>query len=113
MLRREFTMAGLSAAALATSTAVGLAQGNDRQGLSRDRNDAHDKCAEACSDCQRECDFCVTHCADRMAEGSRQHLATLQSCRDCAEICSAAATIVAGRGPMAALICRACTDACA
>lgn len=71
-----------------------------------------DKCAKACNDCQRMCDSCATHCAMLLAKGNKEHLKTLQTCQDCATHCSAAACIVARRGPFSDLICTACADAC-
>jgi hypothetical protein len=72
-----------------------------------------DKCARACGDCQRECDSCGAHCAKLVADGKKEHLHTLKTCQDCGTHCSAAATIVARKGPFSDLICKACTDACA
>jgi hypothetical protein len=37
---------------------------------------------------------------------------TLRTCQDCATTCSAAASIVARKGPFSKLICTACADAC-
>ena len=56
-------------------------------------------CAKACSDCQRECDLCASHCAHLLAEDKKEHLTTLETCQDCATVCSAAAQIVAQRRP--------------
>ena len=69
-------------------------------------------CAKACSDCQRQCDTCASHCAHMLAEGKKEHLTTLMTCRDCATICAAAAQIVAGGGPFSSIICESCATAC-
>jgi hypothetical protein len=69
-------------------------------------------CAKACNDCQRECDSCARHCALRVADGKKEHMKTLGTCIDCAEICAAAARICSHQGPMAATICEACAKAC-
>jgi hypothetical protein len=69
-------------------------------------------CAKACSDCQRSCDLCVTHCAHLLAEGKKDHLTTLMTCQDCATVCSAAAQIVARGGPYSVLICECCAKSC-
>ncbi|HEY2249709.1 MAG TPA: four-helix bundle copper-binding protein [Planctomycetaceae bacterium] len=108
--RREFALAGLSAAAL---TAFGSA--DDRR---PDRKEGHDgtmfdKCAKACSDCQRECEACSTHCAKLLAKAGGHHLETLMTCRDCADLCAVSASLAARQGPFADLACRACADACA
>jgi hypothetical protein len=69
-------------------------------------------CAEACTDCGRECDSCAAHCADLLAQGQKQHVKTLQTCEDCATTCYAAARIVARKGPFSKTICEACAEAC-
>jgi hypothetical protein len=74
---------------------------------------AYDRCARACSDCQRSCDSCATHCANMLARGQKDHRRTLATCQDCATHCSAAACIVARRGPFSDTICKACAEACA
>jgi hypothetical protein len=69
-------------------------------------------CAAACSDCQRSCDGCATHCAHLLFEGQKAHFATLATCQDCATVCAAASQIVARGGPFSHVICTACADAC-
>jgi hypothetical protein len=71
-----------------------------------------EKCAKACADCMRECDSCARHCAELVAQGKKEHLHTLGTCIDCAEVCAAAARIVARRGPMSHTICEACAKVC-
>lgn len=105
MKRREFGMLGVSAAALGLQ-ATAFAEPAVRQTHNRG-------CAEACSDCQRECDSCAHHCALLLSEGNKHHLSTLQSCQDCADICTTAAQVVSRDGVMSELICQACADACA
>lgn len=73
---------------------------------------SHDNCAKACSDCQRSCELCSTHCSKMLMEGKKEHMATLETCRDCATVCSAAASIVARKGPFAEMICTSCAEAC-
>jgi hypothetical protein len=105
--RREFGLLGLSAAAVAALESTGF-------GADAHVHDAgFDKCADACSDCQRACDSCAHHCAMMLAEGKKEHLMTLQTCQDCADICAAASQIVSRGGPFADLICMGCADACA
>lgn len=69
-------------------------------------------CAKACSDCQRSCDSCSTHCARLSNDGKKEHLASLMSCQDCADVCAAASQIVSRGGPFANAICSACANAC-
>jgi hypothetical protein len=73
---------------------------------------AFEECAKACNDCQRSCDMCSSHCAKMVADGKKDHLTTLETCQDCATHCSAAASIVARKGPFSDTICKACAEAC-
>jgi len=109
--RREFAMAGLSATALAALQVAGLAEERKTAGAAAPV-DSFETCARACSDCQRECDLCATHCAERMGQGESHHQATLMSCRDCADMCSAASHIAARHGAFVDLVCQSCADAC-
>lgn len=110
--RRQFAVTGLSAAALAALGGNAFAQGKRRE-HDRSRMDMFEKCSEACARCQRECDGCSTHCLEEVADGNKHHVETLQSCRDCADICSTAAEITARGGVYSDLICHACAEACA
>lgn len=112
MGRREFAMAGLSAAAIAAFEGAAFAQAPSG-GAHAEHDDMLQACAEACSDCQRACDMCATHCAHLLADGKKEHATTLATCQDCADFCAAAAQIVARGGPFAALICQSCAEACA
>jgi hypothetical protein len=47
-----------------------------------------------------------------VSQGKKEHLRTAGTCVDCADVCAAAAQIVARKGPFADLICTACADAC-
>ncbi len=116
MTRRDFTLLGLSAGGAAAFG--GLAAAQDRPGAKGAvGHKAGDPtlltCAKACSDCQRECDGCATHCAELLQKGERDHFTTLQTCLDCADVCAAASHVVARGGPFTHLICEACIDACA
>jgi hypothetical protein len=116
MGRREFGLAGISAAALVAVEATGLAQAKKKKKADA-KDEAHhgmgDPCAAACGACQRSCDSCATHCADLVAGGEKAHLETLRTCQDCATICAAAAQVVARGGPFSDLICTGCAEACA
>lgn len=73
-------------------------------------------CATVCSDCQRVCDLCVTHCANLLAAGNKQHLSCLMHCRDCATCCAACSQVCASGGPLSAVMadcCAKCCDHCA
>lgn len=82
-------------------------------GVHKEHAEGLQACAKACSDCQRECDMCSTHCAHQLAAGNKEHLATLRTCQDCADICAAASQVVARGGPFSGIICVTCADACA
>ncbi len=74
------------------------------------------ECAKVCSDCQRMCNLCATHCAHLLAEGKQEHLKTLMLCRDCAICCAACSQVCASEGPLSAVMadcCAKCCDRCA
>jgi hypothetical protein len=88
-----------------------VVRGDDKKG--HDLHAAHFKrCARACTDCLRECESCAHHCADLVASGKKDHLRTLGTCADCAEVCTASARVVSRHGPLAGTICAACSKAC-
>ncbi len=106
--RREFGIVGLSAAAALALQANARADDKSHEG----HGDMFEECADACADCQIECGSCARHCAMLLGEGKKEHMNTLQTCLDCAEICSAAAQIVARQGSFSTLICESCAEAC-
>lgn len=110
--RREFTVAGLTAATLGAFQGLAAAQQPGTKAPPHSHGDM-DECAKECSACARECESCATHCAKQLEAGKKEHAKTLASCLDCATICNAAASIVARSGPFAVTICKACIDACA
>lgn len=69
-------------------------------------------CAKSCDDCARLCDMCSVHCAKMLADGRKEHLATLRLCQDCSTICVATARVVGKDGPMSDLLYTACAEAC-
>ena len=70
------------------------------------------KCAKACTECLRECESCAHHCAHMVADGKKDHMETLGTCSDCAEICAAAAKVTSHHGPLSATVCDGCAKAC-
>ena len=122
MNRRKLGVVGLALVAL-MAFGVAIAQQPKKPKVGGEKaakgvvHTEHDEgmqaCAKACSDCQRECDVCSTHCAHLMADGKKEHLTTLLTCQDCAEICAAASQVVARGGPFSGIICESCADACA
>lgn len=118
--RREFGALGITAAAALALKATALAEDKPASGKPKAAHPAGHgpnpammmKCAEACSDCQRECDACSDHCAHMLSEGDKSHYTTLKTCQDCATVCAAAAQMVSRHGPFSILICKACAEAC-
>ncbi|MCC7422379.1 MAG: hypothetical protein IT428_19035 [Planctomycetaceae bacterium] len=111
--RREFSVAGVTAiAAAAVSRATAFAEDRSSSKGGDAHHGAFRRCAEACGDCQQECDACASHCVDKLANGQKGHLQTLQTCLDCAAFCAAAARIVSRQGPFSDLICENCAEAC-
>ena len=111
--RREFGMAGVSAGALAALAGAVKAQQAGGSVAHTEHDEMFAACAKACSDCQRACDMCTTHCAHQVHAGKKEHMTTLATCQDCADFCVAASQIVARGGPFAATICASCAEACA
>jgi len=72
----------------------------------------HLECAKICSDCQRSCDVCASHCAHQLAGGHKDHLSCLRHCQDCANICAACSRICAAYGPLSSTMAECCAKAC-
>lgn len=108
--------AGVTTVALVVLSLCGFAQQGQTQEKKADHmehNEMMQACAKACSDCQRACDMCSTHCSHMLGEGKKEHSVTLATCQDCSTVCSGASQIVARGGPFSGIICAACVDACA
>lgn len=113
MDRREFAVAGVSAAALLALRAAASAEEVGKTPAAGHAHDeAFDVCAKACSDCQRACDSCAAHCAHRVGDGMKLHMTTLQTCLDCADVCGMSSHLVSRRGPFMHLVCSSCAEAC-
>ena len=57
-------------------------QTQDKKVDHMEHNEMLQACAKACSDCQRMCDMCATHCSHMLAEGKKEHMPTLGACPD-------------------------------
>lgn len=75
-------MRTLFLAFLSLTAALALIPG----GSAEDRSDgrephahAFEHCAKLCSDCQRACDSCTTHCQRLLADGKKEHQTTRQT----------------------------------
>jgi hypothetical protein len=106
VLAAAFVTAGLSLLLLSVPGSRASGQVGDHHG------EHYSKCARACTDCQRECDSCAQHCTHLLAQGQKEHLPSLRSCLDCADICGTAAHVAARHGPLAVTICDGCAKAC-
>jgi hypothetical protein len=114
MKNRKFgRISALSLALLGLAIFTRPGQTQENRVVRTERSAMMQLCAAACSDCQRACDACATHCARMLEEGKKEHSTTLTTCQDCATTCSAAAQIVARSGPFSNAICMACAEACA
>lgn len=109
----------VSFAVAATAVSVGGQQPDTATGAAQPTPKAVDPhmshfmdCAKACDDCARMCNMCAAHCTKMVADGKKEHLATVRTCVDCASICKSASEIVIKSGPFSDLICTACADAC-
>ena len=109
MNRRE--LIGFLGVSVAGFTAL-AAPGFGREQGEHNHSGPLEECAKVCADCLRECESCSDHCARLLASGKKEHLTTLQTCADCAEVCGAAAKIASRHGPLAVAICEACAKAC-
>jgi hypothetical protein len=113
MQRRHFmAVAGTGIAGVVTNSALGQASAKAKPGDYDARDTAMQKCADECYDCAQECDACAMHCAEMIAKGKQDHISTLRSCVDCADICRAAGAASARSGVHAAMICKACAEVC-
>jgi hypothetical protein len=110
----KFGRIGAMACGLSLIALVGFAQQlpQIQPGAHAEHSEMLQMCAKACADCQLSCDSCSTHCARMLNDGQKEHLASLMTCQDCADVCSAASQIVSRGGPFSNVICSACADAC-
>ena len=107
--RKLLGLLGGSIAGFTTLAAYGSGRAEQSD---HDHSGPLEECARVCADCLRECESCSDHCARLLASGKKEHLTTLQTCADCAEVCAAAAKIASRHGPLAVAICEACAKAC-
>jgi len=70
------------------------------------------KCAQACSACQLQCDMCFNHCATLVADGKKEHAASMRLCVDCGECCKLSATLTARHSALSVHACECCAKCC-
>jgi len=110
MDRRELLgVLGATAAGLAAVTGgSALAQ----EGRAHKEGDVHEKCADACSDCAKECNQGFHHCYKQVQAGKAEHAKAMHLCVDCGEVCSTSAKLVARMSPLMTITCHACAESC-
>ncbi len=112
MERRELLgVLGATAAGLAITASRAGAQEGRREG-----GDIHERCAEDCFDCEKECNQGFHHCYKQVQAGKQEYARAMHLCVDCGDICSTAGKLVARMSPLMAHTCRAaaeCCEACA
>ena len=99
------------------ATAAGLAAVTGGQALAQDAHahkegDIHEKCADACSDCEKECNQGFHHCFRQVQAGKAGHAKAMHLCVDCGEVCSTSAKLVARMSPLMTITCHACAESC-
>ena len=108
MQRRELLgTLGLTAAALTAVTG-----GHAFAAAPDDKDDMHEKCADACFDCERECSEAFHHCFKQVTAGKSAHAKAMYLCVDCADICSTAGKLVSRMSPLMTITCHACAECC-
>jgi len=108
MDRRELLgVLGATAAGLATVTG-GTALAQEEKA----HDDIHEKCAEACTDCEKECNQGFHHCYKQVQAGKAGHAKAMHLCVDCGEVCSTAGKLVARMSPLMTITCHACAESC-
>ena len=114
MDRRELLgVLGTTAAGLATvAGGQALAQVRKEPEHKHDQGDIHERCAEACVDCEKECNQGFHHCYRQVQAGKQGHARAMHLCVDCGEICSTSAKLVARMSPLMVHTCAACAESC-
>src|SRR4051794_41872762 len=98
MDRRELLgVLGATAAGLAAVTGEALAQ--EGKAHSHAEGDIHEKCAEACTDCEKACNQGFHYCYKQVQAGKAEHAKAMHLFVDCGEVCSTAGKIAARMRP--------------
>lgn len=110
MDRRE--LLGVLGATAAGLTALTGGPALAQQGHAPKEGDIHEKCADACSDCEKECNRGFHHCYKQVQAGKADHAKAMHLCVDCGEVCSTAGKLVARMSPLMTFTCHACAESC-
>ena len=105
MDRREW-LGVFGVAATAVVASGGTSRGAD------EKDDAHEHCAEECSDCSKECNQGFHHCYSMVKAGKPEYLKAMHLTVDCGEICATSAKLVARMSPLMVHTCHACAECC-
>ena len=108
MIRREMLgMIGVGAAGLAVTTSARAAAQHQGHG------DMHEECAEACVNCEKECNQGFHHCFTQVQSGKVEHAKAMHLLADCGDICGTSGKLVARMSPLMVHTCAACAACCA
>ena len=107
MDRRE--LLGVLGATAAGLAAVTGAKAQDEVGR---HGHIHERCAEACVDCEKHCNRGFHHCYRQVQAGKQEHAKAMHLCVDCGDVCSTAGKLVARMSPLMVQTCRACAESC-
>ena len=113
MDRRELLgVLGTTAAGLAALTGGAAVAQDEKKAHAHAEGDIHEKCAEACLDCAKECNQGFHHCFKQVQAGKADHAKAMHMCVDCGEVCSTAGKLVARMSPLMTITCLACAESC-
>src|SRR4051794_13005035 len=102
--RASTNLAWLALVLLTVTPSAGAAE--------KEKGDVYERCARACADCAVRCASCHRHSVLLLKGGEFKDYDLILRCSDCATVCSAAAVVAGGKGPLAAAQCEACAKAC-
>ena len=113
MVRRK--MLGLigagTAGLVATTSARAHARQQGHEGHAHG-GDMHEECAEACVNCEKECNQGFHHCFTQVKAGKLEHAQAMHLLADCGEICGTSGKLVARMSPLMVHTCAACAECC-
>lgn len=93
--------------------AGGVAAAAEQREAAKDHHgDIHEKCAEACVDCEKHCNQGFHHCFRQVQAGKQEHAKAMHLLVDCGDICGTAGKLVGRMSPLMVHTCRACGECC-